>query len=196
MKSKIAAGLVIAASALIVISFFLPWAQADVSATGVSKSLASSLKGTPFAEKVAGKLNEATDAIGSMGDLTLKTRVSGYSIPVLVNQKSSKTAISLAEIMFKNVEGLDVKSYAVYLLPVLAVLCSFLSILGLKNKLFVIAMLLIAGVILIAGLYNLYTVDMQSITVKITIMNGLWFTMYGFLVIFFAGIAWLVPDKK
>ena len=196
MKQNIFVGLVIAASTVIVISFFLPWAQANVSATGVSKSLTSSLQGTPFAGKVVGKLNEATDAIGSMGDITLKTRVSGYSIPIMVNQKSSKIALSLAQIMFKNVDGLDVKSYAVYLLPILAVICGFLSILGLKNKLSIIVMILAGGVISIVGLYNLYTVDMQSVAVKITIMNGLWYTMYGFLAIFFIGIAWLVLDKK
>ena len=196
MNKKILSGLVIAASAIIVISFFLPWAQANVSATGVSQELTKSLKGTPFAGKFVGEVNKATAAIGAVGDITIKTRVSGYSIPILVNNKSSKIALSLAEIMFKNVEDLDVKSYAVYLLPILAVLCGFLSIMGLKNKLSVIVMILVGGGISITGLYNLYTVDIQSIAIKITIMNGLWYTMYGFLAIFLIGIAWLVLDRK
>jgi len=200
MKKNILSGLVIAAGVVIVISFFLPWAKVSVSVLGISKELTGEaktiLKDTPLAGKVVGKLEKITGAIGAVGDIGVKTQVSGYSIPALVNKKASKVALSLAQIMFKDAKNLDIKVYIVYLLPILGIFCGFASILGQKNKLYVIIMLVVAGLVSLAGLYNLYTADLANIAVKITIMNGLWFTMYGFLFIFFAGIAWLLLDKK
>ncbi|UCD55518.1 MAG: hypothetical protein JSV93_01595 [Candidatus Omnitrophota bacterium] len=200
MNKNILSGIVIAAGTVIVISFFLPWAKVSISAVGVSKELAKDakiiLKDTPLAGKLLGRLEKATDAIGALGDVDVKTQVTGYGIPVLVNRKISKVAFSLVQIMFKSAANVDIKSYLVYLLPLLGIFCGVAAILGQKNKLYIIIMLVVAGLVSIAGLYNLYTADLSNIAVKITIMNGLWFTMYGFLFIFLVGIAWLILDKK
>jgi len=200
MNKNILSGLVIAAACVIVVSFFLPWARVSVSALGVSEKLVqdaeSTLKDTPMAGKLVGKLDKITGALSSFGDISVKTQVSGYNIPVLVNNKTSKVAISIAQIMFKSAENLDLKSFLVYLLPLLGILCAVVSFLGREKKLYIIAMLAVAGLVSIIGLYNLYTTNIANIMVKVTIMKGLWLTMYGFLFIFFVGIAWLALDKK
>jgi len=200
MNKKILSGLVIVLSAVIVISFFLPWAKVNISAMGISEELTkasqTTLKGTPIAEKVIGKLKGVTAALSAFGDIDVKTQVSGYNIPNLVNSKGSKVALSLAEIMFKSADNLDVKSYLVYLLPILGILCGVAVVLGMKNKLFIIAMLIVSGVVSLGGFYNLLTANMGNIAVKVTIMNGLWFTMTAFLFIFFIGIAWIVLAKE
>jgi len=200
MNKNILSGLVIAAACVIVVSFFLPWARVSVSALGVSEKLIqnaeSTLKDTPMAGKLVGKLDKITGALSSFGDISVKTQVSGYNIPVLVNNKTSKVAISIAQIMFKSAENLDLKSFLVYLLPLLGILCAVASFLGREKKLYVIAMLAAAGLVSIVGLYNLYTTNIANIMVKVMIMKGLWLTMYGFLFIFFVGIAWLATDKK
>ena len=200
MKKKILSALIIVTAAVIVISFFMPWARVSISAMGVSKELTgkvdSTLKDTPFAGKVVNKLQEVTDTLSSIGDIKLKTRVSGYSIPVLVNEKSSKVAISLMQILFKNTKDLDIKSYLVYLLPICGIFCAIAGILGYKNKIYILAIIIVSGVISIIGLYNLYTAHLENVAVEITIMDGLWLTMYGFLFIFLVGITWIALDRK
>jgi hypothetical protein len=200
MKKLIFSGLVIAASAIIVMSFFLPWAKIQTSVTGVSKELTGyadkELGDSPFAGKFIKKLDMVTGAISSMGDVEIKSIVRGYKIPALVNSDSSKAALSLAQVLFKSAEGIDKKSYLVYLLPIFAVVCAFLAIIGLKNKLYVLLMAVIGGVISIGGLYNLLTMNISSMVVKISIEKGLWYTMYAFLLICLVGITWLASDRR
>ena len=196
MKKQIFLGVVVAACVVILMSFFMPWAKVNVSAVGVSKELEASAAGTPFASKWVGSLKKATSALGDIGDIKIKTMVTGYSIPTMINQKKSKVAISLMQIMFKSVENLDIKSYLVYLLPIFAIICAILAVLGQKMKLYIIAMLVISGTIAIAGLYNLLTMNVSSVAVKITIGKGLWLTMYSFLIICLTSAVWLIQDKK
>ncbi|MBL7156983.1 MAG: hypothetical protein ISS92_02345 [Candidatus Omnitrophica bacterium] len=200
MKKTVFMGIVIVAALGIVAAFFMPWAEVATSVTGVSKELTGiakdELEGTPIAGKVIGELKKVTDVIGDIGDIKLKTKVSGYNVPVLVNRRTSKIAISAAQIMFKSTEGLDWKSYLVYLLPILGITCALLAIAGSKQKIYIIVMLVIAGAVSIIGLYNLYTANLTSLIVKISIEKGLWYTMYAFLLIFIAGITWLILDKK
>ena len=200
MKNKILAGLVVIAGAIIVVSFFMPWANVVVSVTGVSKELTGiaqkDLGGTPIAGRVIDKLEAVTDTIASFGDVKIKTSVSGYDIPTLVNSKTSKVAISLTQIMFKSAKNVDMKSYLVYLLPLLGIACVLLSLLGLKNKIFVVPILIISGIIAFVGLYNLHTADFTSIALKMRIEGGLWNTMHAFAFIFLIGIIWLLTGKK
>ena len=192
--------LVIAASVVIVLSFFMPWAKVSVSAVGVSKELTTiadkKLGDSPVAGKVIDRLKKITGVLGSFGDIDVKTTITGYQIPKLVNNKTSKVAISLAQIMFKSAEGLDWKSYLVYLLPLIGILCAVLAVLGLKNSIYVILALIISGVVSIAGLYNLHTANVESVAVKVSIEAGLWNTMYALAFIFFISILWLILDRK
>lgn len=188
--------LVCVASVVVVVSFFLPWATVSVSAIGVSEGLIESLAGTPVAGKILGKLSSVTDAISNIGDFSVKNTVSGYQIPVMVNDESSKVAISLAQMFFEDAKDLDKKSYLVYLLPVLGVLCALLAFIGGKNRFFIMLMVLLSGAVGIGGLYKLITLDVSSLMVKITIMEGLWYAMYSFIFICVVGIVWLIVDNK
>jgi len=192
--------LVILACVLIVISFFMPWAKVSVSAMGVSKELTDiadkNLKGAPLAGKVVNKLKEITGAISDFGDIDLKTEVRGVDIPRLVNNRTSKVALSVSQMLFKSAENLDKKSYAVYFLPLFGVISALLAIIGLQNRIYVFIMTAISGIIAFLGLYNINTVDLSTLAVKITIADGLRYTMYGFSFIFFVGIVWLVTIRK
>ena len=200
IKKMFFLSMVIAASIAIIFSFFMPWATIATSVTKVSKDLTQAAEGsladTPFAGKFIKQLDKATSAIGQMGDIEIKSAVRGNQIPAMVNNKTSKVALALAQVFFKDAGGLDKKSYLVYLLPLLGIACAALAVLGLKNKLYVIVMAVLAGAISIGGLYTLLTMDISSTIVKISIAKGLWNTMYSFLFICLAGIAWLVLNKK
>jgi hypothetical protein len=200
MKKVILAGLVIICAVTVIFSFFMPWAKASVSVTKVAKSLTESasttLANSPFAGNFIKRFSTATNAVENLGDIEVKTAVSGYDIPTMINKKSSRIAISLAQTLFKDARDLDKKSLLVYLLPLLAIACIALAVIGLKTKISVIAMAVISGVIAGGGLYALMTVDLTKLPIQISIENGLWQTMYGYLLICLFSIVWLVIDRK
>jgi len=200
MKKIIFAGLIIVCAIIIVVSFFMPWARATVSATKVAKNLSDSasskLQNTSFGGKFIKEFDKATNAIGDLGDIKVKTTISGYDIPTMINKKSSHVAIQLAQILFKDAKDLGKKSMLVYLLPLFAMVCIALAIVGLRYKALVIAAAIIGGVIGIGGLYKLMATDLSSLPVQISIENGLWQTMYGYLLICIFSIAWLVTKPK
>ncbi len=190
---KILAGLIIIASIVIVISFFMPWAKVSVSVVEASKQV---VKSSHLPDKVIARLKQVTYTISTFGDPEVRMTVSGYNIPEMVNNKTSKVAISLAEVMTKSTINLGQKSYLVYLFPLLGIVCGMLALAGSKSKACIIIMLLIGGIVGITGFYNLSTADLAGMAVKIDILNGLWGTIYAFLFIFIAGIIWLVLGKK
>lgn len=200
MKKLALAGLVILAAIIIIFSFFAPWAKLSASVTKVSKELtgqAGKAAGGTFGERFTRELSRVTDAIGKVGgDIQIKTSISGYDIPSMVNKKSSKVAISVIQGLLKDAKDLDKKAALVFLLPIFAVVCVVLAVIGLKNKLSVILMLIISGAISLGGLYRLKTLDLASLPVDITIEKGLWQTLYAYLFIFIVSIIWLVTDKK
>ena len=200
MKKMIFAGLIIACAVIIIISFFMPWARATVNATKVAKGLADSASGTlqntPFAGNFIKLFNQATNAVGNLGDIEVKTTVTGYDIPAMANNKSSHVAIQLAQVLFKDAKDLDKKSMLVYLLPLFAVVCIALALIGIRYKIAVIVTALIGGAIGIGGLYELVITDLSKLPVQISIENGLWQTMYGYLLICILSIAWLITAAK
>jgi len=200
MKKMIFAGSIIVCAIIIIVSFFMPWARATVSATKVAKNLADSasskLQNTSFGGKFVQGLKQATNAIGDLGDIKVKTTVSGYDIPTMTSKKSSHVAIQLAQILFKDAKDLDKKSMLVYLLPLFAIVCIVLAAIGLRYKVSVIAAAVIGGAIGIGGLYKLISTDLSSLPVQISIEGGLWLTMYGYLLIFILSIAWLIMKPK
>jgi hypothetical protein len=196
---KIVLAVVVVICAVIIIqSFFMPWAKVSASVTKVSKQLteeaAGPLANTPFAGKFIKGLEKATKAIESVGDIEVKTQVSGYDIPTMVNKKSSKIAISFAQSFFKDAQDLDKKSMLVFLIPILAVVCVLLAIAGLWSWIPVVVMLIISGAISITGIYNLKTVNISSEIVAISFEKGIWQTMYAYLTIFIVSIIWLVSE--
>ena len=200
MKKVIFPALIIIAACIILLAFFQPWARVQASVTGVSKDLvdqaSGELKDTPVAAKFINKLKSVTDTISGFGDIEIKSQVSGYNVPRMVNNDTSKVALTLAQIMFKSTEGLDWKSYLVYVLPLCAILCAVLSVIGTRQKVAVLVMLIVSGAISLVGLYNLHTMDLGTASIKITIADGLWNSMHAFLFIAAASLAWLVVDRK
>lgn len=201
MRRIVLLALVVICALAIVHAFFMPWAKASTSATKVANRLAKSatggmLENTPFAGNFIRGLDKATDKISELGDVQIKTAVSGYNIPTLINKKSSQVAIAIASAMFKDVKDLDKKSMLVYLLPLLALLCIGLAIVGIKNKITLIVMAVLSGGIAVGGLYNLMTINLSDLPIQISIEQGLWQTMYAYLIISVIGIVWIVLDLK
>jgi hypothetical protein len=197
MKKIIFLILNIIAAALIVFAFFMPWVNAATSVARVSEQATNAvgpLGALPFVGKVIAGVKEGTDIVRDIGDINIDTTVSGYEIPKMVNSESSKVALSFARDFFRDTEGLDKKSMLVYLLPLLAILCVGLAIIGIRYRSAVIFMLLLSGIISLGGLYKLNTLNLSNETVDLSILKGLWYTMYGYLSIFAINTLWIVSD--
>ena len=190
--------LVVICAIAIIHGFFMSWAKANTSATKVAKGLVNEASGpledSPFAGKFINFFNKATEKVANLGDIEVKTAVSGYDIPTLVNKKSSQIAIAIASVIFKDAKDLDKKSMLVYLLPLFALVCIGLAVIGLKNKIAVMVMVILSGAIAVGGLYNLMTVNLSNKVVQISIGQGLWQTMYAYLSICVIGVIWIILD--
>ncbi len=186
--------LVILAGIIIVISFFLPWVSADTSVVRASKAItkaAGPLEGVPFFGDVLGGIKNATDVVRDIGDIDLDTVVSGRNIPKMVNERSSKAALSFMQSYWKEARDLDKKAMLVYLMPVCAFICVLLAMVGMRYIVSIIFMGIVSGLISLGGLYNLNTMNISNEVVTITIEKGLWHTMYAYLFIFILSIVWL-----
>ena len=200
MKKTVLVVLVILAALIILRAFFMPWANVKASVVKVAEKVTESvkwpLKEVPIAKEVIKDVEKVTGFISELGGIDLKTTVRGYDIPNMVNRRTSKVALSLSEILFRSPKDLDKKSYLVYLLPVFAIVCSGLALMGLKSRWPIIVMSVISGAISIGGFYNLKTANFSNLYVHIVIEKGVWYTMYAYLLIFIIGIIWLISDKK
>jgi len=146
--------LIITVAGFIVAAFFMPWISAATSVARVSEQVTNTmgpLGALPFVDKIITGVKEGTDIVRGVGDMDISTTVSGYNIPKMVNLKSSKVALSFVQNFFGDTEGLDKKSMLVYLLPIFAILCMLLAIIGIKYRIAVILMLILSGAILTAG---------------------------------------------
>jgi hypothetical protein len=200
MKKIVMATLAVLSAVVIIISFFMPWAKASTSATRVAKSVkqgaGGALQGTSLGEKVMTYFDVATQAISDMGDIKVKTIVRGCDIPTLVSKKSSNVAISLVQVYAKDANDLDKKASLIYIIPLFALACIALAVLGMKNILFVAIMGLASGIISIVGFFKIMTTDMSSMVVQISIENGLWLTLWAYMAIFMISVAWVITARN
>lgn len=194
MKKLVPACAVIAASIVILISFFMPWAGVSTSAIRISKQMTSDtmddLKDAPISSHLLTGFKEAANIIGGLGDVEMNMVVTGYDIPVEANKKLSKVAISLLQTLLRDARNLHKKSKLIYLMPVFAVGCIIFALVGTRYKAAIALMSILSGVLSMGGLYNLKTANLSSEVLEITIGRGLWMTLYAYLFIFIVSIVW------
>lgn len=199
MRKIILLSLVVICAIAIIHGFFMPWAKASASAGKIAKGITATAMEvggkTPFLGGLFGGMEEATEKVTSAADVVrIKMAVSGYDIPNMMNTKSSQIAVALVGIFIADAKNADMKSYAVYLMPILALACIGLAFLGMKNKAALIVMAVISGGISVAGLFKLMTTNLANMAVAISIENGLWQTLYAYLLICVISVIWLVLD--
>lgn len=196
MRKIILALLIVICGIAIIASFFMPWARAVTTATKVATGIKEKVQGsfgeTPLAGRLIANLDKATEALNEFGDVKFRTVVSGYELPVFANRQESKTALSLIQVFSPGAEGIGKKILLVYLMPLLALACAALAVLGLKNDVFIIIIALISGAIAVPGLHKILTADISNNIVQITIERGLWQTLYGYLIIFILSAIWII----
>ncbi len=174
-----------------VVGFFLPWATLDVKYRELAAPLDRVTQGTPL-EGVADTLTKglgrvvvkvkrgAETVTGQLPDLnTLPRQVSGFDVPLLANRQDSQIVLALAE-MLTSERQLGAKSYAVYVIPGLAVLLGLVVTAACRVRVTCLA----AGVVglAVAGVacWKLLTANTQTLLVAITIGQGLWLSVWAY----------------
>jgi hypothetical protein len=185
-------GLVWVSVTAAVAAFFLPWATLDVRSHQLAEPIGRVTQGMPL-EELAGKLTKKVGRVvvevkrgtalvtGELPDLaTIPTRVSGVQIPQLANRQDAQVVLALAE-MLTGQRNLGAKSYWVYLVPALALLCGLVVTLLSRLRL---VCLLVGGVCLavsVLGFWKLLTTNTETLLVAIDIGPGLWLSLWAYV---------------
>jgi len=172
------------------VGFVMPWARIDLREPDVVKQVRQT---TPVSDTLSGLTKDlgritATIRRGAetiTGDLPTLTgipkEVSGIQIPQMVNQKNAHTAIALMELLMNERQNLGLKSYAVYLLPGMALLCGLLlTFLG-RQRIVPWAVAGLCGLLAGVGFWKLLTTKLSSLMIAITIGPGLWLSLWAYV---------------
>ena len=180
-----------------VAGFFLPWANLDLQEPSVMKQVRQVagdqevVRGlTKGLGKVTATIRRGTKTVtGDLPSLSdVPHHVSGAQIPQMANQQNAKVAAALVEVLMNERQHIGAKSYLVYLLPGLALLCGLLlNFLGGVPAVAMSAAILCAGVAG-GGFWKLLTTNTKTLFIAITIGPGLWLSLWGYVAIAVAGL--------
>ena len=175
---------------LTLVGFVLPWAYLDVREPRAMKALRAAapmhdaLGGlTKGVSRVVVEVRRGTDTV--TGELpsasALPTVVSGWQVPQLAHRDDAQVAIALMELLTDTRQQLGLKSYAVYLLPGLAVLSGVLVTVWRRRRPVAFATAGLLAIAALLGCWKLLTTNTQSLFIAVTIGPGLWLSLWAFL---------------
>lgn len=173
--------------------FVRPWATVETSALRLPGQLGQAVSvagledlAKPLTDKIGRvtmQFQRGAETISGelLPDLsTIPTGVTGFQIPQLANRQDAKVVLALAE-MLTGQRELGAKSYAVYLVPGLALLCGLLltAVWRARAVCWLIAVLCFgaAG----AGFWKLLTTKTDTLLVGIMIGRGLWMSLWAYV---------------
>jgi hypothetical protein len=152
--------------------FFLPWARIELKGSERKELGRIALRIRRGAETLTGDLPTLSD---------IPRKVSGAQIPRLANQKNSQLLLALVELATNTRQEVGLKSYAVYLLPSLALLSGLLLIFLDERRLIVILVGLFCAALSAFGFWRLLTLKTTTPFASITIGHGLWLSLWGYV---------------
>lgn len=175
------------------VGFVMPWAYLEVHEPELARQLRTATEATPVRDTLSGLFKDVgritatirrgteqmTGELPSLADLP--RQVSGVDVPRLANDPNTQMAMALAEVLTGERQQLGMKSYAVYLLPGIALVCGVLvTLLGRQPQVsFGVAAL--SAVIAAIGFWKLLTTELQAPFVAIRIEQGLWVSLWGYV---------------
>ena len=176
--------------------FFLPWASLDIRTTDAERSIAASLRKASnktfkkpprtYRSWIYGKRDK-----GPM----IPSKVRGYQVPILANQKGVKVAMQLVKLFAKTDEQVGWKSYAVYLMPGLAVLCGLLLSAWGGQRPVALAIAVLCAAIAGYGGWTLLTTDTRK-AYAVAIDSGLWLSLTAYAGLSVTTMLSLLPQPR
>lgn len=159
----------IALAALIFLGFFLPWVSVESEQAGW------------FTKIISGKSQEKIATI------------SGFQVPIMANSEESRLIITIAKIFNPGIEGVDKKSFAIWIIPVLAIIFALLVHFLEKDKWVNLAIGVIGVLIFVIAVFKIQTTDLDKAILRVRIGLGLWLILWSYLIM---GILCLVRFKE
>ena len=166
-------------AAVALIGFVQPWAYLDLRDPALGKlgSLTKRLGRVTIevkhgAERVTGELPSLN---------SIPKHVSGIQIPQLANQDDANLAMAIMELLTNTSNNIGFKSYAVYLLPGLALLGAALLTLCSGSRFVPIGVAAISSAVAAFGFWKLLTTDTRTLFIAITIGRGLWMSLWAYV---------------
>jgi hypothetical protein len=187
------------------VGFFLPWAHISLREPELARQVQHAVEGQ-------GLLGDLTEALGRVtvqvrrgaqtitGELPtlseIPKQVSGVEVPRLANQKNAQVAAALFELLTNTRQRLGAKSYAVYLVPGVALLCGLLlSLLGSRRPVALGIAVVCAGVAGL-GFWKLLTTNTQALFAAITIGRGLWLSLWAYAGLAVSALLMMVAGSR
>lgn len=187
------------ATIVVVVGFFLPWAELDVDLARSTETLGTTVTGWLPLEKLKEAVNKTTKAATrTIADVSpVRTQahlsVSGWDVPRLVHREDSRTALAVVELIF-GPQQLEAKSQLVYLVPFLALICA--GLMAMRPRVAAAIVALIGGGIGGVGWWKLTTTELSNLLVHIEIGLGLWLTIWAFAAIGCLGLCRFLVRPK
>ena len=185
--------------------FVQPWAKLDFTEPALAKQLRQTAPGQALLGRVSRELGRVAVEIrrgtevvtGELPRLEdLPREVSGIQIPRMVNQDNAHVAIALIELLTNTRNDLGRRSYAVYLLPGLAILFGALLTTAGGSRLVAIGVGLACAAIAAGGAWKLATTNLRQLFIAITIGHGLWLSLGGYALLALGALAGLAAPKR
>ena len=188
--------LVWAAALAAVIGFFLPWATLDINTTKAEHDIAAAIRrglGKSFSSTAnKPKREPAWTRSKKKSSPMIPSRISGYQVPYYANRRNVPAAMGLVELVTKRREAVGRKSYAVYALPVLAMLSAWLLSAFGERRWAAVVVALACGAVSGIGLWTLATTDTRT-AYAFAVGSGLWLSLGAHAVLALTAAAVAVP---
>jgi hypothetical protein len=178
------------------VAFVLPWARIDLREPTGARPFGQAAKEQRLLGGLTQQLGKVTVSVRRgaetvTGDLPtpsdIPKQVSGAQIPQMASQQDVQVAVALIELFTKERQHMRLKSYAVYLVPGIALLCGvLLTFLGRLPGVAIGSALCCAGIAGV-GFWKLLTTNTQTLFVAITIGSGLWISLWSYVGLAVAG---------
>ena len=199
------ARLALLSMAVAVLAFFLPWVRLEMrkspppraassKPTKMTTSTKPHLESKPShlsrsLDKAFAAFDRTTTSLAAHAATQLPRRISGVQIPRMANHESTRTIMLLVERFEKKREHVGAKSYAVYLLPGLALLFGLLLVRFGRSRwlagLVGVMCLAVAGV----GAWKLLTTPLDTPVIAVHIDYGLWVALLAYVGLFGSAVA-------
>ena len=190
--------------------FVRPWVRLQVKSEALGEAagrVSQDAQVQALAEKLAKRVGRIAIQVrqpdgstigGELPDIrTLPRQLSGYDIPRLLHRSDMQGLVALAELLIKQREVAR-KSYAVYLLPGLALLGAILLTVAVRDRGVAVGLGLACLAAAGALWWKLSTLHAETPLIRLVIESGLWQTCgaYGLLGLSAFGLAVAMPARR
>lgn len=201
--SRVAVGLAWVSVAASLAGFLLPWVRLELRAqlAAIADAAPAEYRGGREAPRAIGRVTvqlrqggEAmTAALPAASEFPREVR--GVQIPWVVRQEQAQATVALLELFTDTRQHATVKSFAVFLLPAMALMCGLLVTRWKHRPAVTGGVALVCAAVAALGFEKLFTLDTARSFIAITIERGVWLSLWAYVGLA-ASAGWLTLNRR